>query len=191
MIAKHEIRTYQSEAKVFLGHYLNPISIPHWHYDWELVYIEEGTLEAILGEHLYVVSPHQAILIPSGIEHSLLPRTKTESYILIFSNELVSSMDPFAHFKTPLLKGNYDFESLFNSIKEELTDKKPFYPYILDSEIQSFFAGILRNEDLSGASLENMEVSSFMKLIEDIDDNYADYTAKRAAEFLSMSPSCR
>lgn len=189
MIAKHEVREFKNEHKVFLGCYENVANVPHWHSEWELVYLEKGTIEAFVAEHLYELNEGYGLLIPGGYEHSLLTKIPSRSFILLFTADIVKPLLPAAHLRSPLLKSNYDFYGFFSDLKTELSQKPPFYTYEVGNRICDFFIRALRKEEIAADKEGELQSSPFMQLIEDIDGNYSDYSAERAASFLHMSPS--
>lgn len=56
MKAKREQWQYSPNAKVWAGKYRNSHNMPHWHYDCELLFVENGSLDIFCNQKGYRVS---------------------------------------------------------------------------------------------------------------------------------------
>ncbi len=73
MIAKREIWNYSDKGKVWAGKYKNSHNLPHWHYDYELIQVEEGCINVFCDKKKYTLQKDEALLIDSGAVHPCTP----------------------------------------------------------------------------------------------------------------------
>ena len=66
-----ELWSYQDEEKVWVGKYLNSHNISHWHNDYELVYVNNGTLEVMVDGNTYTLNEKESLLIESKKIHNM------------------------------------------------------------------------------------------------------------------------
>jgi len=69
--AKREQWQYSPNAKVWAGKYRNSHNMPHWHYDCELLFVENGSLDIFCNQKGYRISKGQAFFIDSEQVHNM------------------------------------------------------------------------------------------------------------------------
>ena len=187
MIAKQEIREYKRGVKVYLAHYKNLNNILHWHNDCELVYVQKGTLEIFVRGTCHTVNAGGLLYIGNMEEHSIRTRTEADVYMIIFSAELLRGTLSRLQLKSPLLKGDYAFLELYAMLKEELIEGCRFSKEISESLLNLRILSIFREEEVVPFAFRQKDKLLFMGLLEDIDQNYAYYSAETGASFLCVS----
>ena len=63
----------------------------HMHYSFEVIFVHSGELLCEVENTLYHLKAHQALLILPGQIHSYVTAKHSESYLCVFSNDLVDS----------------------------------------------------------------------------------------------------
>jgi AraC-like DNA-binding protein len=186
MIARHETREYKTKAKVYIGHYINPINVPHWHYDWELILVKQGCLEIVIEGQPNLVYENQAIIIKGGLEHSLLPRSENEALVMIFPGELLGKTADEFKLKSYVLKKDYGLDRFFEEIEEELTKQAALYDVVVDCSVTRLFAEIFRSEEKNTEGEKEIR-RPLMVLIDAIDKRYDSFSLKDGAGLLCMT----
>ena len=69
MLAKHEVWKYQGAERVWVGKYKNSHNLPHWHYDCELLYVEEGEIDVFCEKKNYRLTRGDALFVANGQVH--------------------------------------------------------------------------------------------------------------------------
>ncbi len=69
MNAKREQWSYLPNAKVWAGRFKNSHNAPHWHYDCELLFVENGELGVFCNGKFYTMHAGQAFFINSEQVH--------------------------------------------------------------------------------------------------------------------------
>lgn len=149
MQVKREHRRYTDGAKVWAGKYRNSHNAPHWHYDCELLYVERGKLDLIVGESAFSAEQGQAVFIGSEQVHEMRALTAdTLVSMLIFDCELIK---PFLHDNVlchPLLSHSYGFLNTFEKIESALKNRKPYFEYETAAVVQMTIIDIFRHEKI-------------------------------------------
>ena len=187
MVAKHEVREYTGDVKVYLAKYMNLNNILHWHYDCELVYVASGSLEVYTGGARYTLGEGQAMYIGNMEGHCIKTASKAEVYMIIFSYDLLKGLIKNKQLACPVLKHDYDFLELYESVKNELLEKQNFHERAVEHLIAGTIIRIFREEEVIGPEIKKQEKTAFMHLLDDIEQRYRYYSSDDAAAFLCMS----
>lgn len=187
MIAKQEIREYKRGARVYLAHYKNLNNVLHWHDDCELVYVQKGTLEVFVRGTCYSLNAGDLLYVGNMEEHSIRTRTEADVYMIIFSAELLRGTLSRLQLKSPVLKGDYGFSELYETLKGEFLRGGNFSKEISETIVYLRILSIFREEEVTPSAFKQKDKLLFMGLLEDIDKNYAYYSAEMGASFLCVS----
>lgn len=186
MIVKQEIRQYEAGTSVWVGKYQNLHNLPHWHVDHEILYIEEGSIRLFCNGKTYDAKKGDCIFINSRDVHAVDGSKDSVVCVLIFTEEIAKSVAGAHYIAPPLLKGTYDIPSCYQTIKEELSAKRPFYAQAIEVTIARLLIEIYRFE-----AIEERELSVGFKdiddLLKEIDQNYAYYTFDDAVSFMNLN----
>ena len=63
MLAKREIWQYRDEVRIWAGKYRNSHNLLHWHYDCELIYVEQGGIDVFCERRRHALSVGQALFM--------------------------------------------------------------------------------------------------------------------------------
>ena len=188
MLAKREIWNYPEGAKVWAGKYRNSHNLLHWHSDCELIYVEHGSIDVFCSGKNYLLTPGKAMFIQSGEIHYMKAREETYLLVFIFDESLMKTAAGAQRLDSPLLSDVYSIPTAYNEIKRELSDKKPFYAQAANNRMTKLLIDILRGEPLTLMSAATETgLKTLKRLLDDVEDKYADYTFERASEFASFS----
>lgn len=68
--------------------------LPHWHDEFEIIYLEKGTASFSVDGREYVLSPHQFLFVNCGSIHSGKSIDSPESYAIVFNLNMLCSEEP-------------------------------------------------------------------------------------------------
>lgn len=185
-LEKHE---YLQELKVWIGKYKDLTNIPHWHMEYELVYVETGAAVITMQNRTYDVIEGNVLLIHGGEVHSIAAVKESIVDIIQFSPDFLS--DEIKHYKleNPIFKAErYKFNMYLGEIGSELQKKDVLYKEKTEALLSLLITDIYRNEKayLSGKS-DNSYFEKYMNLLSQIDEKYAYYRFEDAVAFTEFS----
>ena len=187
-MAFYELRKYDGNERVWLGKYENLHNLPHWHYDCEFIYVEEGKSKVFVGGEEYNVVKGDGIFVDSGQIHSIEADSDSLLALFLFSDALVKDIISNTALKSPLLKNGCDVESVVKQIDFELTEKSLYYTTKVENIMTDMIIDIFRREETEEKKAEkNAYVAQYKALLKDIDEKYTWYTFSDAASFMSVS----
>lgn len=185
-----ELWSYEAEEKVWVGKYLNSQNISHWHTDIELVYVNDGKLEAMVDGANYTLSKGDSLFIDSKKIHNMHAQEEnTLVSIIIFDQSLINKSLTKFTLESPILKHNYSLDSLYSSLFNELTKKPQFYVQNTKLLIQSLLINIYRNEKITQNKSNKKLNENLLKLIDQINSNYQYFKFEDAVKLMNMNPS--
>ena len=189
MQAQHEQWKYGDGAKVWCGKYRNSQNLPHWHYDCEMICVEQGSLALFCGGQTYTLSQGAAALVGSEqvhFLHALSPQTIVQQ--IIFDYNILHSFAGELSLACPVLSRDYGLPQVYAAVRAELKDKKLFFAANAACTVIQAVIRILRGERCVPreqiASLERLK-----PLLEHIRDRYEFFGLDAAAAFMNMNPT--
>ena len=190
MKAKREQWQYSPNAKVWAGKYRNSHNMPHWHYDCELLFVENGSLDIFCNQKGYRVSKGQAFFIDSEQVHYMHALSAdTVVTMIIFDYDIIKPFTEKIALASPLLCGKYQMENVYSSLKRELSENKPFLASVTSSIISLFMADIFRSERTTAKVKPARVVERFKSLLNEIDEKYEFCDLETAASDMGVNPS--
>lgn len=181
----------------------------HWHVEYEIIRILEGTLTVTLDEKSFTAHPNDVIFVHSGILHSGIPENCVYQCIVFDINPFLKSSSLFAeyiqkithqeifvfqHFTGEHTEILQTVSSLFDSIWQ----KKPGYEMVVFGQFYHFFGTVFGNHYyLEGQSIARRDYRRILQLkqvVEFIEKNYSTpITLQQLSASVSMSPKyfCR
>lgn len=188
MKANREQWKYSKNARVWVGKYRNSQNMPHWHYDCELLFVENGSLDIFCNQTVYRVSKDSSFFIDSEqvhYMHALSPDTVVT--MIIFDYDIIKPFADTIALESPVLTEKYDMENLYSSLKRELNKNNPFCESITSSMITLFLANIFRTERTIKKEKPLRVIKMFKMLLTEIDEKYEFYDLYTAASFMKMN----
>ncbi|MBQ7974931.1 MAG: helix-turn-helix transcriptional regulator [Clostridia bacterium] len=190
MKAKFEKYTLSDTVHTTAIKYKNLHNLPHWHTEYELVFVLEGAADIMINNNFFKISEGSCAFISSEEIHyikatpeSILGIIKTDaSYIKrIASNYQLTS---------PILKNSGYAKQNFYDIFSELKNQKDFHNIIADSITTKFVAEIFRNEEITPRTeTAKKTTKKYKDLIEMLSNNYTHITFDKAAEYMNLNKS--
>ena len=185
-----ELWSYQDEEKVWVGKYLNSHNISHWHNDYELVYVNIGTLDVMVDGLSYTLKEKDALLIESKKIHNMhAQKDNTIVSIFIFDQSLLNKNMNNFQLESPLLTKDYNLENVYSSLLNELKEKPSFYETNTKLIIQSLLLNIYRNEKIINKNQNRKINEKLLYLIDQINANYQFFSFEDAVKIMNMNPS--
>ncbi len=188
MKANREQWQYSHNAKVWTGRYRNSHNMPHWHYDCELLFVENGSLDIFCNRKTYRVNAGQAFFIDSEqvhYMHAVSPDTVIK--LIIFDYNIIK---PFAQklvLSSPLLSQDYAITDLYNKITQEFSENRDFYGFCVSYLVSLFMIRIFRNEATLPKEKPARSIERFKNLLTKIDENCEYYDLNTAASDMGMN----
>ncbi len=187
MNAKHEQRTYEGKECVWVGKYRNSHNLLHWHHECELLYVERGKIDVFCGGKKYTLGESDAMYIHSGEIHYMQAREETYMLVFIFKEELVKNACGDVRPCSPLILGSSAIPQAYAYIKRELKSKGKYYAQAANARTELLMIELLRDVPVMQATQTDASVNTLKKLLDDVEENYADYTFEKAATFAGFS----
>ncbi|MCI8343063.1 MAG: AraC family transcriptional regulator [Clostridia bacterium] len=188
MIAKREIWNYSDKGKVWAGKYKNSHNLPHWHYDYELIQVEEGCINVFCDKKKYTLQKDEALLIDSGAVHSMHAcTTDTKLRVLIFAQDVLKPFAENIRLASPKFYGTYPVKQLYSAVLRILSEKAPYYTEEAICEIVRFMIGVLRGERVVKRVKSDSASQAFKRLLEEVGNRYDEFTFEDAVSFMGMS----
>ena len=185
-----ELWSYQDEEKVWVGKYLNSHNISHWHNDYELVYVNNGTLEVMVDGNTYTLNEKESLLIESKKIHNMHAQIdNTIVSIFIFDQSLLNKGMSNFQLESPLLTNNYNLDNIYTTLLNELKEKPSFYQSNTNLIIQNLLIQIYRNESLTNKKQSKKMNENLLYLIDQINNNYQYFTFDDAVKIMNMNSS--
>ena len=187
MIAKREIRNYIQSTKVWAGKYRNSHNLLHWHYDCELMYVDNGSIDVNCEKRTHRLKQGDALFVDSGQVHFQRARDReTVLTLIIFDYGIVKPYLGDVRLLSPKLSGDYEIPAAYAKLRSILLGKQEFYGAEAASEVLRLMVRIFRGEPLTSRR-ETDTSKTFKRLLEDVSENCSDYTFDGAAAFMNMS----
>ena len=187
MPAKHELRKYEGDEKVWVGKYRNSHNLLHWHYDCELIYVERGSIDVFCSGKNYTLSPGGSMFIQSGEIHYMKAREETYLLVFIFDESLMRETAGKIRLASPVLAHPDIIPEAYSHIRRELKEKKPFYAQAANALTRLLISDVLRYEKLTEQPTAEAGLKTLKKLLDDVEDKYYEYSFERACEFAGFS----
>ena len=190
MKARFEKRVFADTADISAVKYKNLHNLPHWHIEYELVFVLNGSAELMINNSFYKIQEGACAFIASEEIHYI--KADAESVLGIIKTDAASVKKIVAnkHLVTPVLSENSSGIQIFFDILSELKNKKEFHNIIADAIITKFIAEIFRNESNSAYTEPVKRVNiKYKELIEMLSTNYTHMTFEEAAKYMGLNKS--
>ena len=194
-----EKRKYESDFELWCRCYSNIKFLAHYHTDVEMIYVRDGNPQILVNNHLYSCAPGDLMIFKSGdIHYNENDQSSNILDFVVFNpiilGELYSSKAELSPCLTHAKMQEYGMDAdclrLFNTIHEEMKDKRKYYEAAIKSRLRSFWVDYLRHftvevSDGSSPSVTINKLSRIRKLLDYIDLHYdTDIPLTKAAEIL-------
>lgn len=189
MIAKREVRNYNAKSRVWAGKYKNSHNLLHWHYDCELIYVEQGTIDVFCDKRSETLAKGDALFIDSEqvhYMHALDPETVL--IVMIFDYHIIKPYLGEMRLAVPKLqsKNAQNIPRVYEKIRGVLTEKSTFCGALASYEILGLMLELFQAEELIPRE-ETESAKSFKRLLEEINLKYETFTFEDGVKFMGMS----
>lgn len=204
MKAFHEIRKYNSDFMVWQSDYQDISFLAHWHQELELIYISSGTARFGINDKEFTAYEGDLVFVDTGDFHySDSMEYKNHLNFIVFDAGIVKSHYQPAHFSHPLITraqlAEYGLEemtqTLFSSVKKELTDQPPYYKEIVSARLKELVFLLRRSHprlyEVSATYTHRTEaIQEIQHIMTYIDEHYGEnITLSSVARQMNFSES--
>ncbi|MBR2354663.1 MAG: helix-turn-helix transcriptional regulator [Clostridia bacterium] len=167
---------------------MNLQNIPHWHTEYELIYIESGRVTVTVDGNLFTLLEGDGLFLRQGAIHSIASEPYAVTAVVKADAAYFESILSEKKLCSPLLTGEYDLSSYIQELLDEFIQQDEFSGILSDSITAYLFARILRNEPTEEISAEEENAAERYKLLlERIADGFSYITFNDAAAFMHFS----
>ncbi len=189
MLANYEFRKYEGEGRIWVGKYKNLRNLPHWHYDCELITIEQGSAQVSVGKNNFNLTKGQSIFISSQEVHHIEASRDSILAFFLYDHKLTEKLTNSFALVSPVINNDYNISDTYDKIAMELKEKLAFYSFITEQQLKVLIATIFRSEPVAEVTHGHKEnyYELYKNLLVEIDKNIKYITFKDAAAFMSFS----
>lgn len=181
----------------------------HWHVEYEIIRILQGSLTVTLDEKSFTAGPGDVIFIHSGILHSGLPDNCIYQCIVFDINAFLKHNSVCAEYMQKIIHQEVmiyhrftekqpEIRTTVTSLFDAMWQKKPGYEMIVLGQFYHFFGLIFGNhyylESMPKARRDYKRILQLKQVLEFIEKNYtSQITLQELSASVSMSPKyfCR
>ncbi len=188
MKARFEKKAFSDKAHTSAIRYKNLHNLPHWHMEYELVFVLEGCAEVTINNRSFKITKGACAFIGSEEIHYIKSEPRSVLGIIKTDAVYVKKIVGKKHLVSPVL--NLDAKDFFLDISSELKNKKEFHNIIADASVTKFVAEVFRTEQVTEYTepAEKM-TTKYKELIEILSSNYSHMSFEDAASFMSLNKS--
>lgn len=189
MIAKREVRNYNAQTRVWVGKYKNSHNLLHWHYDCELIYVENGKINVFCDKKNHTLVKGDSLFIDSEQVHYMHALTSdTVLLVIIFDYHIIKPYLGEMRLALPQLQTRVAriVPETYIRLRKLLTEKEKLSGSVAAYEVLGLMLNIFQSEEL--VSREDPEsAKSFKKLLEEINLKYDTFSFLEGVKFMGMS----
>lgn len=188
MIAKREIWKYPEGAKVWVGKYRNSHNLLHWHYDCEFIYVEHGSIDVFCEKKKHHLCDGDALFTDSGqLHYQRACEPDTVLIAILFDYNIVRPFLEQYQLSCPKLYNHYPIPQYYRRLYDILRARQPFYGEEAHCAVREMMIEVFRGEQLVHRIESDRTEEAFKKLLEDIQERYAEYSYEEAVSSMGMS----
>lgn len=188
MKTKLEKRVFFEKAHVYPCKYKNLNNIPHWHTEYELIYVESGSILVTSDGNSFTLSEGMGLFLHQGAIHSISSDFGAVTVVLKIDGRYFEKLFEHKKLISPLLTQDYDLSNRIEELFEESKRKDEYSGILADSIINHLIARILRNEPCETLVPEGQSSAERYKLLlQRISQSFAYITFEDAANFMHFS----
>lgn len=181
----------------------------HWHVEFEIIRVLEGTLELSIDEQEYTVSKGSTILIPAGSVHSGAPYNCTYECIVFDMNMLMNKNDSCCKLIRKIIdhevEPKYIYSQSYNDIHQivwslfdAIASKKEGYQLVVLGTLYQMIGSIFANQYYNPAPMQpprnHKRIVQLKTALEFMESSYnTQLSLEDMSESVNMSPKyfCR
>lgn len=167
----------------FLINYGYRLTTPHFHSEYEIIYVKKGAINLGVNDYLYKLKEGQIFIINSHVEHYIVPEIDSVRYIYQFNNSLFGNLllqDGLINLNEICHNSEYwDDQSkktilkLLDEIKYEVEENKKGYQLQVVGDLLQIIVILMRGTyDKNDIFIENKKMRNLQKIFKYVEDNY-------------------
>jgi len=190
MKALFEKKVFNDTTHISAKKYKNLQNLPHWHMEYELVFVLEGSAELMVNNSFFKITKGSCAFIGSEEVHNIKSMPESILGIIKTDTQNVKRIVGNKHLTSPVLNYNTTQIHIFYDILSELKNQKDFYNIIADAIITKFIAEIFRVEPITSyTECAKKMTTKYKELLEMLAANYSHITFEKAAEYVGLNKS--
>lgn len=196
------LETIHLQAKFpfrFLINYGYRLTTPHFHSEYEIIYVEKGSINLGVEKELFKLEEKEMFIVRPYLSHYIVPEQESIRYIFqfnenIFGNILMSdhahvlqNLNPISTYWNKKVKKEID--ALLGFIKEEYDTKKDSFELQIVSDLLKVHVLLARNECSGYKEYEETKKMSILKnVFLYVEEHYQNKIyVEEVAEYLGYS----
>lgn len=190
MLANFEQREHGRTLKVWAGKYRNLQNLPHWHLEYELISVENGSADISCNNQFYELSKGSVFFVEAGSLHSVKGSEDSILSTVLADAALLPPILLKRRLTIPLFPAErYGFFARTEEIRAELKHQALGYEWKAASLLTSFFIDLFRTEATvpKTETPETATIAAYKHLLQEIDKNYSYITFSEAASIAGLS----
>ncbi len=178
-------------AHVSCVKYRNLNNISHYHSDYELIYVEEGSAEIIVDEKTVRLLGNECAFVNTNDIHCIRSDKNTIIIVLKLEEKYFGRIFSSKKLVYPKIKSDIGVRDTLKRILDELSGGKANFAAMADALSVQLMVSILRREEtvegLSKKPMENRIHKLYNDICEKISAEYASITFEEMAQFMHFS----
>ena len=171
--------------------YRNLNNISHYHSDYELVYIHEGSATVTVNENIFNLNAKESVFIHSNDIHFITSDESTVITVLKADNQYFENLFASKRLVSPIIRQSLHVERALTDIRAELNSSVDHSDIMADTVSTQLFIALLRSEPTTGC--EGMRSKSYhipelyKEICSKISNEYSTITFEEAARYMHFS----
>ena len=190
MKALFESNAFFSAENISAIKYKHLHNLPHWHIEYELVFVLEGSAELMVNDNLSEMHKGNCAFINSEDVHYI--KATPESVIgvikadAVYVKKIIGNRQLSSHVITCIP----DILNVFESAYVEIRNKKELYNIASELIVARFFIDLFRKETDLPQHKNNKQIThKYKDLLEMLANNYAYISFENAASYVNLNKS--
>ena len=190
MKARFEKHTFIGSENTSAIKYKHLHNLPHWHIEYELVFVLEGSAEIMINNVFYEINQGDFAFISSEDIHYIKATAESILGIIKTDAPYIKKIIRNNYLPSPIISASTDALQVFESVFSELKNEKNYYEIVAELIITKFIADLFRNNPVSVISKNSRNITTKYKdLLEMLANNYTHITFENAAAYVNLNKS--
>ncbi len=178
-------------SKISCIKYKNLNNLSHYHSDYELIHVNEGSAQIAVNEHLFKVGANESVFVNSNDIHHIHADDQTVITVLKADKEYFEKILAPKILLSPIIDTETDVKSFLESVYLELKRGAENSDMMVNCMAVQFFITLLRNSPTAERKSEAVGKMStyeiYRELCRKISVEYATITFEGAAKHMKFS----
>ncbi len=189
MKALFESNTFFGAENISAIKYKHLHNLPHWHIEYELVFVLAGSAELMINDNLFEMYQGSCAFINSEDIHYI--KATTESIIGIVKTDAVNVKKIIGNRQLifPVIDNFPNILQVFESVYDEIKNEKDLYLVAAELIVSNFLIEIFRKQAFLLSPKNNKQTEKHKKLLELLANNYAYISFEDAVTYMNLNKS--